>query len=58
MDMEPADDRPDADVEEANVTEPIPLEEVRLGTSGGISSSSTSSSKSGSWWSRSAVLSW
>ena len=46
MDMEPADDRPEAEVEEAKVTEPMPLEDVRLGTSGGMSSSSSSSSRS------------
>lgn len=42
MDIDPAEDRPEAEVEEAIIgTEPTPLEEVRLGTSGGTSSRSS-----------------
>ena len=47
MDMEPADDLPEAEVDEAvSGTEPTPLEDVLFGTSGGMSSSRTSSSSS------------
>ena len=46
MDMEPADDLPEAEVDEANGTEPTPLEDVLFGTSGGMSSSMASSSSS------------
>ena len=49
IDIEPAEDRPEAEVEEAMGTEPTPLEEVRFGTSGGTSSSSSSGVSS---WSR------
>ena len=57
MDMEPADDLPEAEVDEANGTEPTPLEDVLFGTSGGMSSSRASSSSSSSMSSSSSLVS-
>lgn len=57
MDIEPAEERPEAEVEEAKGTEPTPFEEVRLGTSGGMSSFASSSSLSSSSTSRKAASS-
>ena len=46
IDMEPAEDLPEAEVEEASGTDPTPFGDVLFGTSGGRSSSRTSSSSS------------
>ena len=56
MDKEPAEDLPEAEVEEARGTDPTPFEEVLFGTSGGRSSSRASFSSS-SMSSRSSLVS-